>query len=149
MKKNKKKILLMLSPLLIALTLFYSQTVGVVALVTVELFSLGQADCRVWSDEKPLMVCSSSPVFLHARGGTQFGDTFVTSADRTNLTNELISHEQIHKKQQQQYGVLFIPLYFSQNIFNPCGNSFEEEAGYYNGYYHSCVGTEQYRNSIR
>lgn len=131
---------------LLALTIFYSQIVGGVVFIAAEVFTLGQADCRVWSESKPVMVCSSAPFFLHGKGGTQVGDTFVTSADRNVISNEVIEHEMVHKEQQRRYGLLFIPLYFSQSVINGCENSFEEEAGFAKGHYPECIGSEFYRN---
>lgn len=132
--------------IMLALVFFYSQFVGGVIYVAAEVFTLGQADCRIWSKEQALMVCSDAPVFLHGKSGTQIGDTYVTSYDRTSINDTLIEHEAVHKEQQRHYGLLFVPLYFSQSVINGCNNTFEEEAGFDKGSYDECIGREYYRN---
>lgn len=109
----------------------------------VKVFSLGQADCREWSKENPIIVCAESPNFLHGRDGTMFGNVFITSSKMENLEEKVIEHETVHYKQQQRYGLLFVPLYFVEGITNPCKNTFEEEASFRVGY-SECYGQEHF-----
>lgn len=144
MKKYLKYIIIF--TLIIIFSVLYAPITGKVAVGLAELGTLGKADCSVWSEEQPLMVCSDAPVWLQAKGGTVIGETFITSKPRSLFTDINIAHETVHKLQQERYGILFPFLYFTQSTgTDTCTNSFEEEAGYADGRYVNCVGKEKYR----
>lgn len=130
--------------LLAFLTFAFTDTVGTIMYSAAKTFSLGQADCKEWSKENPIIVCAESPFFLHGRAGTMFGNVFITSDKMENLSETVIEHETVHYKQQQQYGLLFIPLYFMEGITNPCKNTFEEEASFRLSGYSECYGEEHF-----
>lgn len=132
-----------MTSILVPLVLFFNQTLGLIMVVASELSTLGYADCRVYSEEIDMMTCSSAPRWLHFAGGTAYGDTFVTSADISELTDDLMLHEQVHKEQGRHYGILFIPLYLIEQAKPGC-NSWEEEASFIKGEYIGCYGEEKY-----
>lgn len=54
---------------------------------------------------------------LHARGGTQYGDLFVTSRTRAELSTGLLAHEKHHRDAQwRRYGLAFGPMYLAAEI---------------------------------
>lgn len=62
-----------------------------------------------------LRVCRSGKVRLYAKGGTQFGDAFVTG--REQLTAGLIEHEKHHRDAQwRRYGLVFGPMYLWAHV---------------------------------
>lgn len=143
MTSRKKKVAIWTAIILTPFVLFFSQTVGLLMHGVSEITTLGYADCRVYSEDIPMMTCSSTPSWIHFSGGTAFGDTFVTSRDRSKLNDELMEHEAVHKEQERHYGIMFIPLYLMEQAKPGC-NSWEEEASYKKGSYTHCFGEEKY-----
>lgn len=59
-----------------------------------------------------LTVCRCGRVRLYARGGTQFGDTFVSGKDAASLSEGLLAHEKYHRDAQwRRYGWWFAVMY--------------------------------------
>jgi len=83
------------------------------------------------------LVCTGA-TFGYGRGGTTYGNTYVTGslpADKTQREN-LLKHEYVHSQQWATYGLAFPALYFGAGS-NACTNRFERQAGLANGGY-SC-----------
>ncbi|MFE4620243.1 DNRLRE domain-containing protein [Streptomyces sp. NPDC056747] len=78
-----------------------------------------------------MRVCSGGR-FMHSRGGTTIGTTFLTS--NRNPSPELMRHEKRHRKQWRRYGLRFGYMYFRAGV-NPCRNKWERRAGYKDGGY--------------
>lgn len=81
-----------------------------------------------------LWVCSGSTSVLAQRGGTTYGDTFLTARDPQVLDDELVAHELEHVRQWRLFGPSFTVLYLREGS-DPCENYFEEEAGLLSGGY--------------
>lgn len=86
-----------------------------------------------------LTVCTEGLVPLSARAGTTGGDTYMTKPNQPRFVDaETIRHERKHVKQWEKRGFRFIIDYFKEGV-DPCTNKFEEQAGYADGDYHSCI----------
>lgn len=72
-----------------------------------------------------LTVVTGLPGWAFGRGGTCVGDTVLTSKP---MTDAVLAHEDVHRRQWQRYGLAFIPLYYAAGI-DPLHNRFEIEAG--------------------
>lgn len=69
-----------------------------------------------------------------ARGGTTYGEVFVTSSPRERITPQLVRHELVHVHQWRRYGLAFAVLYALAGR-DPVRNRFEQQAGLHDGRY--------------
>lgn len=91
------------------------------------------ATCEV---QGGLWVCFEVRSLLVQRGGTTYGDTFLTPDARRELDPGLLEHEAEHVRQWRLFGPDFSVLYLREGV-EVCGNYFEEQAGLAAGGY-SC-----------
>ena len=101
----------------------YATAVG---LVWGGLLSTGRVECR-----GGLIVFRGLPDWAFGRGGSCVGGCYLT---RDNVSDAILEHEAVHKRQWQRYGMLF-PLFYSAAGRNPLTNRFEIEAGLDKGGY--------------
>jgi hypothetical protein len=90
------------------------------------LWSVGRVERR-----QGLWVFRGMPARTFGRGGSCIGGCYLT--DR-NVTDDVLEHEAVHKRQWQRYGMLFPALYFVAGR-DPLHNRFEIEAGLEKGGY--------------
>lgn len=90
------------------------------------LWSTGRVERR-----SGLFVFRGMPGIAFGRGGSCVGACYLT--DR-NVSDRVLEHEAVHKRQWQRYGMLFPFLYLLAGR-NPLRNRFEIEAGLENGGY--------------
>ena len=83
------------------------------------------ATCEVQSG---LWVCFGVESVLAQRGGTTYGDTFLTARSAQTLDPALVAHESEHVRQWRQLGPDFALLYLLEGT-DPCTNYFEIAAG--------------------
>ena len=83
-----------------------------------------------------LWVCFDVRSFLVQRGGTTYGDTFLSPDGRRDLGADLVAHESEHVRQWRLFGPDFSLMYLAEGV-DPCGNYFEQQAGLVAGGY-SC-----------
>ncbi|QCR19736.1 hypothetical protein [Agrococcus sp. SGAir0287] len=81
--------------------------------------------------EGDLRVVSGLPEWAFGRGGTTVGATFLT---RSNVSTDVLAHEEVHRQQWLRYGLAFIPMYYAAGI-DAHANRFEIEAGLERGGY--------------
>jgi hypothetical protein len=91
------------------------------------------ATCEV---QGGLWVCFEVRSLLVQRGGTTYGDTFLTPDAPRDLDRGLLEHEAEHVRQWRLFGPDFSLLYLREGV-EACGNYFEEQAGLAAGGY-SC-----------
>lgn len=64
-----------------------------------------------------LRVCRSGKISLYARGGTQWGDLFITGKAPESLESGLITHETYHRDAQwRRYGWWFAVMYLGAEV---------------------------------
>lgn len=90
------------------------------------LWSIGRVERR-----NDLFVFRGMPSRSFGRGGACVGGCYLT--DR-NVSDEVLEHEAVHKRQWQRYGMLFPFLYLLAGR-DPHRNRFEIEAGLEKGGY--------------
>ena len=78
-----------------------------------------------------LYVCTGLPRWAFRRGGTCVGGVYLTD---DNDAPAVLRHEAVHRRQWQQYGMMF-PLLYALAGQNPLTNHFEIEAGLEDGNY--------------
>ena len=78
-----------------------------------------------------LTVFRGMPKATFGRGGSCVGGVYLTDH---NVSDDVLEHEAIHKRQWQRYGMLFPLLYFVAGR-DPLRNRFEIEAGLEKGGY--------------
>lgn len=83
-----------------------------------------------------LWVCFDVRSLLVQRGGTTYGDTFLTPDGQRSLGADLVAHESEHVRQWRLFGPDFSLMYLAEGV-DPCGNYFEQQAGLAAGGY-SC-----------
>ena len=83
------------------------------------------ATCEVQSG---LWVCFGVRSVLAQRGGTTYGDTFLTPRSAETLDPALLAHESEHVRQWQLFGPDFALMYLIEGT-DPCTNDFEVAAG--------------------
>lgn len=83
-----------------------------------------------------LWVCFDVRSFLVQRGGTTYGDTFLSPDGQRDLGADLVAHESEHVRQWRLFGPDFSLMYLAEGV-DPCGNYFEQQAGLAAGGY-SC-----------
>lgn len=88
--------------------------------------SLGRLRAR-----RGVIVASGCPRWSFGRGGTTIGAVYVT---RDAVSDGVLDHEAVHRKQWRTYGLAFIPLYFAAGM-DARTNRFEIEAGLERGGY--------------
>lgn len=103
---------------------WYGTTVG---WIWGTLWSTGRVEKR-----DGLWVFRGMPRWTHARGGVCVGGCFLTGDGR--ITERLLAHEAVHKRQWQRYGFLMPFLYLFAGR-DPLRNRFEIEAGLEDGNY--------------
>ena len=89
------------------------------------------ATCEVQSG---LWVCFGVESVLAQRGGTTYGDTFLTSRGAQPLSPALLAHESEHVRQWQLFGPDFALMYLLEGA-DACTNYFETTAGLDDGGY--------------
>jgi hypothetical protein len=78
-----------------------------------------------------LFVFRGMPGRTFGRGGSCVGGCYLTDQ---NVSDDILEHEAVHKRQWQRYGMLF-PLLYLVAGRNPLRNRFEVEAGLEKGGY--------------
>ena len=78
-----------------------------------------------------LIVFRGMPSRTFGRGGSCVGGCYLTG---TNVSNDVLEHEAVHKRQWQRYGMLLPFLYLLAGR-DPLRNRFEIEAGLEKGRY--------------
>ncbi|MFB2597974.1 Fe-S oxidoreductase [Herbiconiux sp. P17] len=78
-----------------------------------------------------LFVCVGMPHWAFRRGGTCVGGVYLTD---TNDASTVLRHEAVHRRQWQEYGMMFPLLYWLAGQ-DPLHNHFEIEAGLEDGNY--------------
>jgi hypothetical protein len=78
-----------------------------------------------------LFVFRGMPKMTFGRGGSCVGGCYLTDQ---NVSDDVLEHEAVHKKQWKRYGMLFPLLYLIAGR-NPLKNRFEIEAGLEKGGY--------------
>ncbi|TFD81210.1 Fe-S oxidoreductase [Cryobacterium fucosi] len=97
-----------------------------VALVWGFFWSTGRVERR-----GGLVVFRGMPAWAFGRGGSCVGGCYLTNQ---NVTDRILEHEAVHKRQWQRYGMVF-PLLYLVAGRNPLRNRFEIEAGLDKGGY--------------
>jgi hypothetical protein len=90
------------------------------------LWSVGRVERR-----EGLWVFRGMPRLTFGRGGACVGGCYFTDH---NVADEVLEHEAVHKRQWQQYGMLF-PVLYGLAGRDPLRNRFEIEAGLEKGGY--------------
>lgn len=78
-----------------------------------------------------LIVFRGMPSWAFGRGGSCVGGCYLTS---TNVSDDVLEHEAVHKRQWQRYGMLFPLLYLAAGR-EATRNRYEIEAGLEKGGY--------------
>lgn len=78
-----------------------------------------------------LFVFRGMPPWTFGRGGSCVGGCYLTAQ---NVSDDVLEHEAVHKRQWQRYGMIFPLLYFVAGR-NPLKNRYEIEAGLEKGGY--------------
>lgn len=97
-----------------------------VGLVWGFLWSTGRVQYR-----SGLVVFTGMPAWAFGRGGSCVGGCYLTAH---NVSDEILEHEVVHKRQWQRYGMLF-PFLYGLAGRDPHRNRFEVEAGLEKGGY--------------
>jgi len=90
------------------------------------VFSVGRVERR-----NGLWIFHGMPRRTFGRGGACVGGCYFTD---DNVTDDVLEHEAVHRRQWQRYGMLFPALYFAAGR-DPLHNRFEIEAGLQKGGY--------------
>lgn len=90
----------------------------------------------IWSTDKVekrngLYVFRGMPEWTFGRGGSCVGGCYLTNQ---NVTDDVLEHEAVHKRQWQRFGMIF-PFFYLLAGRNPLLNRFEIEAGLEKGGY--------------
>ncbi|SFN77681.1 Fe-S oxidoreductase [Mycetocola miduiensis] len=99
---------------------------NLVGLVWGSIWSTGRVQRR-----NGLWIFTGMPNWTFGRGGSCVGGCYLTG---TNVSDDVLEHEAVHKRQWQRYGMLF-PLFYLAAGTNPLKNRFEIEAGLEKGGY--------------
>jgi hypothetical protein len=78
-----------------------------------------------------LFVFRGMPTWAFRRGGSCVGACYLTGE---NVSDDVLEHEAVHKRQWQRYGMLFPLLYLTAGL-DPTKNRYEIEAGLEKGGY--------------
>ncbi|MBG6059469.1 hypothetical protein RCH16_002941 [Cryobacterium sp. MP_M5] len=98
----------------------------VIGLVWGSVWSTGRVERR-----GGLVVFRGMPAWAFGRGGSCVGSCYLTDQ---NVSDRILEHEAVHKRQWQRYGMVF-PLLYLVAGRNPLRNRFEIEAGLDKGGY--------------
>lgn len=101
----------------------YATAVGV---LWGSIWSTGRVERR-----NGLIVFRGMPKWAFGRGGSCVGGCYLTNQ---NVSDDVLEHEAVHKRQWQRYGMVF-PLLYLVAGRNPLKNRFEIEAGLEKGGY--------------
>lgn len=136
MKTFRIILILVLSIVPLLMIIPYNPTVGIIMRSLVSI--TGQGTCERAEEYKTTMfVCSETSSWLHFKGGTAFGNTYVTSKEKGwGDWDQMITHEHIHILQGEEYG-WFLVLMLITNSEGEC-STIEKEAGFNRGGYHNC-----------
>ncbi len=85
-------------------------------------------------DGAVLRVCASAGRGVCARGGTTYGEVFVTRRPLARVGPALVRHELVHVRQWRRLGLL-LPLLYALSGADPLRNRFEQQAGLRDGGY--------------
>lgn len=101
------------------------------------------AKCRRWTSRGTMKICTGARGLggLYARrGGTMYGDTFVTNRRWADVrgNNRLRRHEYTHVRQWRRYGASYGARYMWAQRRGTCNNRYERQAGFKNGGYTRC-----------
>lgn len=101
----------------------YATAVG---LVWGAIWSTGRVERR-----NGLIIFRGMPKWTFGRGGSCVGGCYLTNQ---NVSDDVLEHEAVHKRQWQRYGMVF-PLLYLLAGRNPLKNRWEIEAGLEKGGY--------------
>ncbi|GAA3893040.1 hypothetical protein GCM10022381_38420 [Leifsonia kafniensis] len=101
----------------------YATAVGI---VWGSIWSTGRVERR-----GGLIVFRGMPTWAFGRGGSCVGGCYLTNQ---NVSDDILEHEAVHKRQWQRYGMVFPLLYLIAGR-NPLKNRWEIEAGLEKGGY--------------
>ncbi len=84
-----------------------------------------------------LLVCAGAGRLAPcARGGTTWGELFVTRQPLASIAPPVVRHELVHVRQWRRWGALFPLLYLLSELGGgPLRNRFEQQAGLRDGGY--------------
>jgi hypothetical protein len=97
-----------------------------VGLIWGYVWSIGRVERRAG-----LFVFRGMPKWSFGRGGSCVGACYLT---HQNVSDDILEHEAVHKRQWQRYGMLFPVLYLIAGR-DPVKNRYEIEAGLAKGGY--------------
>ncbi|SDQ09499.1 hypothetical protein [Quadrisphaera sp. DSM 44207] len=104
------------------------------ALVGLLAARVARWDGATCTDVDGLRVCAGARGRSFARGGTCYGDTYVTGSSPAAVSPERLRHERVHQEQWRRFGLLF-PLLYALAGADPLRNRFETAAGLEDGGY--------------
>ncbi len=81
-----------------------------------------------------LRVCAGAGPRVCARGGTTYGEVFVTRRPLSAVGPALVRHELAHVRQWRRWGPLLPVVYLLSGV-DPLRNRFEQQAGLVDGGY--------------
>jgi hypothetical protein len=98
--------------------------------------AVGMAWGSIWSTGRVerrggLIVFRGMPTWTFGRGGSCVGGCYLTNH---NVSDDVLEHEAVHKRQWQRYGMVF-PLLYLLAGRNPLRNRWEIQAGLAKGGY--------------
>lgn len=99
-----------------------------------ELRADAVADGETCEIQSGLWVCFGIDSVLAQRGGTTYGDTFLTPREAQPLDPDLLAHESEHVRQWRLFGPDFALMYLLEGT-DACTNYFEVAAGLGSGGY--------------
>lgn len=85
-------------------------------------------------DDTSLRVCAGAGRGVCARGGTTYGEVFVTRRPLSAVGRAVVRHELVHVRQWHRWGLL-LPLLYLLSGADPLRNRFEQQAGLRDGGY--------------
>ena len=86
---------------------------------------------RLERTDDGLFVATGLPTWAYGRGGTTVGGVYLTTS---NVTPDILEHEEAHMRQWRRFGLMLLPLY-SASGRDPLRNHFEIEADLVKGGY--------------
>lgn len=92
------------------------------------------SDERTGDGEPVLRVCAGSGRWTSARGGTTWGEVFVTRRPLARVDAATVRHELVHVGQWRRWGLL-LPMLYALSGPDPLRNRFEQQAGLRDGGY--------------
>lgn len=110
-----------------------SRAVGRLAERVATLTGAVAADVR-GPDGRVLRVCAGAGRGVCARGGTTYGEVFVTRRPLARVDAATVRHELVHVRQWRRLGLL-LPVLYALSGADPLRNRFEQQAGLRDGGY--------------